>query len=63
MMLGGLLAVVLLLTLATAIVSASLDDWIYDKQDIERMEIPLAVVAIIPKPAGQKLRQLPARTD
>ena len=62
MLLEGLLLVSLLLAIATAFVSANLDDRIYDRGDIERLDI-LPVIAIIPRPTPQKIRQLPPRTD
>jgi uncharacterized protein involved in exopolysaccharide biosynthesis len=62
LMLGGLLALCLVLALATGIASAALDDRIYDKQDVERLDV-LPVIAIIPKPTARKVRQLPPRGD
>jgi uncharacterized protein involved in exopolysaccharide biosynthesis len=61
-LLAGLLAVALVLGIATAFISANLDDRIYDRNDVERLDI-LPVIAIIPKPTPHKLRQLPPRTD
>jgi len=60
MLLAGLLALSLVLAIATAFVSASLDDHIYDRKDIERLDI-LPVIAIIPKPPRREIRQLPER--
>jgi uncharacterized protein involved in exopolysaccharide biosynthesis len=62
MLLAGLLALCLVLAIGTAFVSASFDDRIYDRHDIERMDV-LPVVAIIPKPRPTEIRQLPPRTD
>jgi uncharacterized protein involved in exopolysaccharide biosynthesis len=61
MLLGGLLAASIVLALATAFLSANLDDRIHDRGDIERLEI-LPVIAIIPKPRLRKLPQLPRRS-
>ena len=55
LLLGGLLALCFVLAAVTAFASAGLDDRIYDWQDIERLDI-LPVIAIIPKPARQKIR-------
>ncbi len=60
--LAGLLAIGLVLGLATAFVSANLDDRIYDRGDIERLDI-IPVVAIIPRPVPAPIRPLPPRSD
>jgi polysaccharide biosynthesis transport protein len=62
MMLAALLAVSLLLAMATAIVSANLDDRIHDRQDIERLDL-LPIIAVIPKPPAQDVRRLPPPSD
>jgi len=61
-LLAGLLALSLVLAIATAFISANLDDRIYDRHDIERLDI-LPVIAIIPKPRSQEIRQLPPGPD
>ncbi len=45
------------LALGTVFASAALDDRIYDRQDIERLDVP--VIAIIPKPGDHAMRRLP----
>jgi hypothetical protein len=62
MLLAGLLALSLLLAIGTAFISANLDDRIYDRSDVERLDI-LPVIAVIPKPRSQEIRQLPPRAD
>jgi uncharacterized protein involved in exopolysaccharide biosynthesis len=62
LLLAGLLAVCVVLAMATAFISANLDDRIHDRHDIERLDI-LPVIAIIPKAPARELRQLPPRTD
>lgn len=62
LLLAGLLAICLVLAMATAFVSANLDDRIHDRYDVERLDI-LPVIAIIPKPPSREIRQLPASTD
>jgi uncharacterized protein involved in exopolysaccharide biosynthesis len=58
MLLGGLLAVVLLLSLATAFGSAMLEDKVYDRIDVERLDI-LPVLAVIPPAPRDQMRRLP----
>jgi uncharacterized protein involved in exopolysaccharide biosynthesis len=62
LLLAGLLALSFVLAIATAFLSAALDDRIYDRQDVERLEI-LPVMAIIPRAPKNRVRQLPPRTD
>jgi uncharacterized protein involved in exopolysaccharide biosynthesis len=50
------------LGIATSLVSALLDNRIYDRRDIERLEI-LPVIAIIPKPRAHPIQRLPPRGD
>ena len=58
MLLAGLLALCLVLAMATALISASLDDRIYDRQDIERLDV-LPVIAVIPRPPAREIARLP----
>jgi uncharacterized protein involved in exopolysaccharide biosynthesis len=45
------------LALGVVFASAALDDRIYDRQDIEQLDVP--VIAIIPKPGDHAMRRLP----
>jgi uncharacterized protein involved in exopolysaccharide biosynthesis len=56
-LLAGLLALSLFLGIGLPIVSALLDDRIFDRRDIERLN-QLPVIAVIPKPTSP-MRQLP----
>jgi uncharacterized protein involved in exopolysaccharide biosynthesis len=47
-LLAGLLGIALLLAFVTAVISASLDDRIYDRFDLERLDI-IPVIGVIPK--------------
>lgn len=62
LLLGGLLAVVLLLAVATAFGSAMFEDKIYDRIDVERLDI-LPVLAVIPPAPREQLRRLPAPSN
>ena len=62
LLLGGLLGVCLILALATTFLSATLDDRIHDRHDVERLDV-LPVIAIIPKPPEREVRQLPPSPD
>ncbi len=55
--LAGLLALSLVLALATAVLSASLDDRIYDRMDVERIDI-LPLIAVIPREPARNVRRL-----
>jgi hypothetical protein len=48
LLLGGLLIAAFLLAVATAVVSAALDDRIYDRRDLERFDV-LPILGVIPK--------------
>jgi hypothetical protein len=64
MTLAGLLAVCLLLAIGTTVLSANLDDKIYDRRDLERLDV-LPVLGAIPKqlPPARVVRRLPASTN
>ncbi len=62
LLLAGLLGIALMLALATAFVSANLDDRIHDRHDAERLDI-LPVIAIIPRPPSRQIPQLPPDSD
>ena len=62
MLLAGLLALSLVLAIATAFVSAAFDDRVYDRHDVDRLNI-LPVIAIIPKPNTHAIRRLSPRAD
>lgn len=62
LMLGALLALSGVLSLAVAVVSAMLDDRLYDRADLEQLEI-LPVLAVIPPARPEDIRALPARSD
>ena len=49
LMLAALLALALVLGIATMVVSASFDDHIYERVDIERLDIIIPVVGVIPR--------------
>jgi hypothetical protein len=51
-----------ILGIATAALSALLDDRIYDRRDVERLEI-LPLIGVIPKPPSRKIPGLPSFTD
>lgn len=56
LILGGLLALCFALAVATAIASAMLDDRIYDRMDLERLDV-LPILGVVPR------AQLPTRKD
>ncbi|MGH7439261.1 MAG: GumC family protein, partial [Polyangiaceae bacterium] len=51
LLLAGLLAVCLALGIATAWISASLDDRVYEARDLERLDVP--VIAVVPRPSSR----------
>jgi uncharacterized protein involved in exopolysaccharide biosynthesis len=61
MLLLGLLGLCAALAVATAAVSASLDDRVYDRTDLERLDL-FPVLAVIPR-APTEVRQLPPPSD
>ena len=61
LLLAALLALSLVLGLATAFAPATFDNRIYFPQDIERLDIP--VIAIIAKPSAHAIRQLAPGTE
>jgi succinoglycan biosynthesis transport protein ExoP len=62
LLLAALLIVCLLIGVATAFVSATLDDRLHDRHDVERLDL-LPLLAVIPKPPVQEIRRLPPRSD
>ena len=56
LLLAGLLAVCLALGIATAWVSATLDDRVYEARDLERLDVP--VIAVVPRPSSRPPAQL-----
>jgi capsular polysaccharide biosynthesis protein len=60
-MLAACLAVVFAFAIILCVASAYLDDRVFDRQDVERLDI-LPVIAVIPRTPAP-LRQLPAPRD